>query len=278
MWPLSIKIMYRKKTVIISFFVILMIAGVPLCRADKIYLKNGKIYEGKLEGRSEKRFLFSVEVEGEQFPMSFFPEDVQKLELDKDSVESQIPYLKDVETLKVKVTEDRPKIYEMSLYQESRFQAEDSGFSEKELRKVLSGEEIEYYEKFNLILKRYIDKFSMVQNIYADMTTATRENFIEARHYMDELYFELNNIFVPAAFKKSHAMYLASVKASYLAFNALENAMLDEASKQIKFSEESKQQSMVEFRQVILNRKTSKEASLKQSVTAGPQDENNDSK
>lgn len=265
-----------KKHVIIIFCFVCAYSFAPFCHADKIYLKNGKVYEGKLVGKSEKRFLFSVDIEGEKFPMSFFPEDVEKLELDKDSVESQIPYLKDIETLKVKVTEDKPRIYEMSLYQEGQFQADASGFSENDLKKALSEEEIEYYEKFNVILKRYIDKFSMIQNIYAEMTTATRDDFIEAKQYMDELYFELNNIFVPKAFKKSHGMYLASVKASYLAFNALENRMLDEASKQIKFSEESKQRSMQEFRQVILNRKAARTASPHKDTTAGSKNADKD--
>lgn len=267
----------KRSALIVSFF-ISMIIGAPICLADKIYLKNGKAYEGKLVGKSEKRFLFSVDLEGGKIPMSFFPEDVEKLELDKDSMESQIPYLRDIETLKVKVTQENPKVYEMSLYKESQFQTDGSSFSEKELNKALSPEEMEYYEKFNNVLKRYIDKFSMIQNMYTNMTTATREDFEEAKHYMDELYFELNNIFVPAVFKKSHAMYLASVKASYLAFNALENAMLDEASKQIKYSEDTKQQSMVEFRNVILDCKSARVQSAKQNIETKPQDESKNSK
>lgn len=267
----------RKSLLIVTLF-ILMTAGGSICLADKIYLKNGKAYEGKLVGKSEKRFLFSVDLEGGKIPMSFFPEDVEKLELDKDSMESQIPYLKDIETLKVKVAQENPKVYEMSLYKENQFQTNGSSFSEKELSKALSPEEMEYYEKFNNVLKRYIDKFSMIQNIYTNTTTATREDFEEARHYMDELYFELNNIFVPAVFKRSHAMYLASVKASYLAFNALENAMLDEASKQIKYSEDAKQQSMAEFRKAILDRKSAREQSAKQGIETKPQDESKNSK
>lgn len=271
-------ITHRKEPFIIIFLLAWIFTRVPICLADKIYLKNGKAYEGKLVGKSEKRFLFSVDLEGGKIPMSFFPEDVEKLELDKDSMESQIPYLKNVETLKVKVAQENPKVYEMSLYKENQFQTNVSNFSEKELSKALSPEEMEYYEKFNDVLKRYIDKFSMIQNIYTNMTTATREDFEEAKHYMDELYFELNNIFVPAVFKKSHAMYLASVKASYLAFNALENAMLDEASKQIKYSEDAKQQSMAEFRNVILDCKSARVQSAKQNIETKPQDESKNSK
>lgn len=262
----------------ILFLIALMFVRPSVSFADKIYLKNGKVYDGKLLGKSEKRFLFAVDAGGESFSMSFFPEEVVKLELDKDSVEAQIPYLKDIETLKVKITEDNPKIYEMSLYKESQLQKDNSTFSESELKKTLSTEEAEYYDKFNAILKRYIDKLSFVQNIYANMTVATREDYQEANKYLDELYFELNNIFVPEIFKKSHMLYLASVKASYLAFNALDNRLLDEASKQIKFSEEAKKRSMSEFRQVILGRKAAKEESSNQDAVIRPQDESKDPK
>ena len=72
---------------------------------------------------------------------------------------------------------------------------------------------------------------------------------------MDELYFELNNIVVPDLFKRSHTEYLESVKATYLTFNALEQGVLDEATKQIKISEDSKERSMADFRDVILQKK-----------------------
>lgn len=224
--------------------------------ADKIYLKDGKSYEGKLIGRSERRYVFSVKADGETFSMSFFPEDIEKIELDKDTVEEQIPYLKEVDSLQVRVTKDRPKIYELSLYKESQIQAADSSkFTEQDLQAALTKQEREYYNKFNGILKRYTDKFQVVQNLYLSLTTATREDFARAKQYMDELYFELNNIFVPEAFRRSHGAYLESVKASFLAFTALERGMLDEAAKQIKTSEETKQLSMNEFRSVIVARK-----------------------
>jgi hypothetical protein len=223
--------------------------------ADKVYLKDGKNYEGKLIGKSERRFLFSMNVGGETFQMSFFPEDVEKIELDKDTVEAQIPYLKEVESLKVKVDEGKTKTYQLSLYKESQSNIGNAPtFSEKELKSTLNKEEGEYYTKFNDILKRYVDKLQVVQNIYMNLTTATRDDFAQAKQYMDELYFELNNIIVPEAFKKSHTSYLESLKAGFLAFRALEQGMLDEASAQIKVSEESKQRSMSEFRQVIVAR------------------------
>jgi hypothetical protein len=228
--------------------------------SDKIYLKNGTVYEGKLIGKSEKRFLFSVEADGEKFQMSFFPEEVEKIELDKDSMDKQVPYLKEVETLKVKVKdekpEEKPRVYELSLYKESVGAIATPEYSEIELKKALSKDEVEYYQRFNDILQKYMDKFAMIQNLYVNLTTATRDDFAQAKQYMDEIYFELNNIFVPEAFKKSHMAYLESVKSSFLAFNALEQGMLDEASKQLKISEETKQRSMSEFRQVIVSRKT----------------------
>ena len=224
--------------------------------ADKIYLKDGKSYEGKLVGKSERRYLFALDTGGgESVKVSFFTEDVKKIELGKDTVESQIPYLKDVESLKVEVKEDKPKVYELSLYKESQGKKAEPTVSENELKKALNKEEAEYYQRFNEILMKYVDKFNAVQNIYTNLTTATKDDFVAAKQYMDELYFELNNLYVPDTFKKSHTAYLQSVKASYLAFSALEQGMLDEAAKQIKISEDSKQRSMEEIRSIISNRK-----------------------
>jgi hypothetical protein len=222
--------------------------------ADKIYLKDGKVYEGKLLGKSQKRFLFSVEVEGETFQMSFFPGDVQKIELGKNTVEEQIPYLKEVESTKISVQEGQPKTYEMSLYKEGPKEAQIPAFSDKEVRSVLNKEEAEYYQHFNEILNKYIDKFSAIQNILMNLTTATREDFAGAKQYMDELYFELNNLFVPAAFKKSHMSYLESVKANFLVFQALEQGALDEAAKQIKIVEDSKLRAVNAIKELFKSR------------------------
>ena len=68
------------------------------CLADKIYLKNGKVYEGKILGRSDRRYLFSMDAGGESLSVSFFLEDIAKVELGKDSIDKQIPYLKEVES------------------------------------------------------------------------------------------------------------------------------------------------------------------------------------
>jgi len=226
----------------------------PGFASDKIYLKNGKQYEGKLVGKSERRYLFTVNADGVTFPMSFFPDEVEKIELDKDSMDKQVPYLKEVEPLKVKVAEEKPKVYELSLFKEGMGPIDIPKAQEVELKKALNKDEAEYYERFNDILKRYMDKFAAIQGIYSNLTSATKEDFASAKSYMDELYFELNNLFVPEAFRKSHVAYLESVKANFLAFSALEDGMLDEASKQMKISEDSKQKSMSEFRQVILSK------------------------
>ena len=236
--------------------VLLFSACCSLAYADKIYLKSGKSYEGRLVGKSDRRYLFGLDTGGEEYiQVSFFTEDVEKIELGKDTVEAQIPILKELESVKVGGNQSDSKVYELSLYKESQGNKTDPAFSEKELRESLSREESEYYQRFNEILKKYVDKFSAVQNIYMNLTTATREDFEAGKQYMDELYFELNNLFVPETFKKSHISYLQSVKASYLAFNALGQGMLDEAAKQIKTSEDSKQRSIEEIRDIVSKKK-----------------------
>lgn len=222
--------------------------------ADKIYLKDGKVYEGKLLGRSPVRYLFSVNFEGEPAEVSFFLEDVEKIELGKDTVEEQIPYLKEVESLQVEVKEQQPKTYEFSLYGKNQAPVGQPVLPESELKKKLNKNEYEYYQRFNDILKRYADKYAAIQHIYLNLTTATREDFISAKQYMDELYFELNNLFVPEIFKKAHVTYLGSVKATFLGFDALEHGKLDEAAKQIKQSEDSKQNAIAQFQEVIVTK------------------------
>ncbi len=255
--------MHKKMSTVIILVFLFNLYGLH-AHADKIFLKDGKNYEGKLIGKSDRRYLFVMKIDNEEFKMSFFPEDVERIELDEDTVESQIPFLKDVDTFKVPIEKDQSRSYELSLYKESQIKAADSKFSEDELKGVLNKQEAEYYVKFNNILQKYVDKFQMIQNLYLNLTTATREDFARAKEYMDQLYFELNSIFVPDAFKGSHSLYLESVKASYLAFSALQQGMLDDASKQTKISEDTKQRSMSEFRQVIMLRKSEKDKSAAQ--------------
>lgn len=247
----------KNRAVFLSLGIFFLAAGMVFADGDKIFLKNGTSYEGKLVGKSDKRYLFKVNSEGEIFEMSFFPEEVEKIELGKDSMDREVPYLKEVEPLKVPVKVGKPAVYELSLYQESVGKTDAPSFTEQELKLKLSKEEAEYYDRFNDILKRYTDKLFFVQSVYSNLTTATREDFESAKGYMDSLYFELNNIVVPEAFKKSHSYYLQSLKANYLAFSALSQGMLDEASQQIKITDESKQASMAEFRQVIALKESS---------------------
>jgi hypothetical protein len=231
-----------------------------LCLADKIYLKNGKVYEGKVIGRSDRRYLFSLDVDGEPLPLSFFLEDVAKVELGKDSVAKQIPYLKEVESTQMTVEQKKPKVYELSIYKKGQTSQAEALFSDADLVKLLNKEEYEYYKGYNEILNKNADKIVAIQDIYANLTTATKQNFADAKGSMNDLYFELNSLVVPGIFKKSHVSYLESVKATYMAFGALEQGLLDEASKQVKISEESRQRSVSEFREVILDRKNAKTA------------------
>jgi hypothetical protein len=233
----------------------------PLSLADKIYLKDGKVYEGKIIGRSDRRYLFSLDTDGEFLPVSFFLENVAKVELSKDSVAKQIPYLKEVESTKMAAgeegqkKEENQKVYELSLYKKGQTQPTEPPFSDADLVKILSKEEYDYYLRYNEILRRYADKVVAIENIYADLTKATKQDFTTAKGDMEDLYYELNSMPVPESFKKSHASYLESVKATYLGFSALEQGLLEEASKQIKISDDAKQRAASEFRETILNKK-----------------------
>lgn len=222
--------------------------------ADKIYLKNGKVYDGKLLGKSEKRYLFSVDVDGIKFNMSFFPEEVEKLELEKKTVDEQIPYLKDVASFKV----DAAKTYEISLYGEPKNeQAKDgngSEFSQEQLQGILSKEESDYYNQFTFVLKKYVDKFNFILGIYSDMTSATRDDFAKARQYLEEMVRELSALAVPELFKRAHTDYVESLRSSFLGFKALEHGMLEQAQAQIKQSEDLRQRALLEFRNTIMQK------------------------
>ena len=246
-----------------SWFILvfsLIVLFPSFCLADKIYLKNGKVYEGKILGRSDRRYLFSMDAGGESLSVSFFLEDIAKVELGKDSVDKQIPYLKEVESTEMAVKQEKSKIYELSIYKKGQTSSSEALFSDVDLVKLLSKEEYEYYQGYNEILNRYADKTAAIQDIYTNLTTATKQDFATAKGYMEDLYFELNGLVVPEIFKKSHISYLESVKATYMAFGALEQGLLEEASKQIKISEESRQRSVSELREIILDRKSSKAA------------------
>jgi len=171
--------------------------------------------------------------------------------------------------MEVSVKEQESKVYEFSLYKKGLGGAGTVNFTDVQVRKILNKEEFEYYDKFNGINRKYADKFSAIDSIYENLTTATKEDFLAAKQYMDGLYFELNGLVVPAMFKKSHITYLQSVKATYLAFDALEQGILEEAAKQIKISQETKETSLLLFREILM----SKQASMPQAVKAAEKTE-----
>ncbi|MFH0877086.1 MAG: hypothetical protein V1863_02545 [Candidatus Omnitrophota bacterium] len=257
------------------FLFLLFFAANPLAYADKIYLKNGKMFEGKLIGKSNIRYLFHIDTAGESLPMSFFMEYVDKIELGKDTVEEQIPYLKEVESMKVRVKEDESKIYELSLYNKSTQVQDQVTFSESQLKKSLAPDEQEYYQKFTDILNKYEDKDAFIRNIYANLTSVRSQDFTSAKQYMDELYFELNNFFVPQAFRKPHQAYLEVVRETFLAFGSLEQERLDEASKHMKASDDARQKFVEEFRSVILSRKSATTAETEEAKTPFPHEGTN---
>ena len=242
----------------IFFIFVALLVFASTAYADKIWLKNGKVYEGKITGKSDRRYLFSLNIDGENFPISFFIDQIEKVELSKDTVATQIPYLKDVESMKVPVKEESSKIYEFSLYNKNQndAMAADLPFTEADIRKLLSKDEWEYYQRYNQVIQRYADKLVEVQDIYANLVSATKADFARARQTMDELYYELNDIPAPLAFKAYHGNYLDSVKAMYLAFSALDRGQLDAASHQIKISDEAKARSINLFRELISSRRS----------------------
>ena len=158
--------------------------------------------------------------------------------------------------MEVNEEKQKPKTYELSLYNKNPNMTTQSFFPEAELKKLLAKDEYAYYQRFNEILNKYTDKFVFIDNLYTNLTTASKDDFASAKQFTDELYFELSNITVPEAFRKSHAAYLQSVKATFLAFSALEEGRLDEASKQIKISDERKQAFVDEFRHMMDDRKS----------------------
>jgi hypothetical protein len=252
----------NRKQRTVGFFIfglaVFLFSFCPLASADKIYLKDGKVYEGKVTGKSDRRYLFALNLDGDLIPISFFIDQVDKVELSKDTVATQIPYLKEVDSAKVPVKEGTDKVYELSLYNKNQkpSMAADLPFTEVDIKKLLSKEEREYYREYNQVAQRYADKLVEVQDAYANLPSATKADFVRISQSMDDLYFELNGIAAPPAFKSYHASCLESVKATYLAFKALEKSLLEDALRQIKISEESKARSISLFRRLIEDRRS----------------------
>jgi len=223
--------------------------------ADKITLKNGKVYEGRILGKSDRRYLFALDTGGTTMQISFFLEDVDKVELDKQSVDRQIPYLKEVESLKVLGGEGNETGYEMSIYKKGQLEGDQQFFTMAEIRGIMSKEEFGYYEKFLDITTRYADRLVGIDNLYQNLPTATREDFAGARQSLDLVYSELNALTVPPLFKQGHEAYLAFLKETYMVFGALDRGLLDEASSHMRAAEQAKRQSLLSFRQAIMQRK-----------------------
>lgn len=236
-----------------SLVIVVLLVASP-CLADTLYLKNGKVYEGKVMGKSHRRYLFAVEMDGDQIPLSFFVEEVDRVDLGKASAEAQIPFLKEIESFQAPVGQDKSKVYEVSVYNKDEKLTLQESVYDPLIRQKLMPEEFEYYQRYHEIVKRYTDQLVAIENIYLDMTNATKEEFSSAKKDMDEFYFDLNSLVVPEVFVAPHKTYLESVKATYLVFNALEQGMLEEASRQMKLAEESKERALAEFRKILTER------------------------
>ena len=82
----------KRKQLIVSILGFVLWLGAGSVFADKIYLKNGKVYDGKIIGRSPRRYLFALDLDGSSVQLSFFTEDIEKVEWGKNTVQEQIPY------------------------------------------------------------------------------------------------------------------------------------------------------------------------------------------
>ena len=230
---------------------------------DRIHLKDGTVFDGKIVGKSTKRYLLGVDMGGKKIYMSFFMDEIQKVELDEETAKAQIPFLKEVENFHVSSGTGKD-FYEMTLFKDDQSESvRQEGAADRTVRFDFDEQEAVYHERFGQIQKRYARKFAVIQDIYANLTTSTKDDFLRAKSYMEGLVFELENTPVPEAFKKCHALYLLSAKAGYQAFDALEQRRLDEAAAQTTISEDNRTRAMQEFRRVVLSRQV-------QSPTAEP--------
>lgn len=246
-----------KSRLVILFFLFLFLFAARAESADKIFLKDGKVYEGRLKAQSDKRYLFSIGEGEEATDISFFVEDVDKVELDKQTVKRQIPFLKEVESLKVE-GDKKGEGYELSLYKKGQLEGNRDFFTAEEIRGILNDEEFAYYSNFTGATSRHADELVLIDNICQNLPQATHEDFVSAKKTLDQLYFEVNAVPAPPIFKESHQAYLDFIKSSFTVFGALERGLLDEASRQMSISEQSKRKALLSFRQAILQRKQEK--------------------
>jgi len=228
----------------------------PPALADKIFLKNGKVYDGEVVGKSDQRYLFVVKADGEEMRLSFFADEVDHVDMEKDSAQRQNPYLKEVDKVKFDVG-SRQTGYELSLYKKEQRDAFDVArwYSLKEIQEVLSKEEFAYYQEFGEIAQRYAPKLVIVDTMYSDLSVVTKDDFETAKVYMHDLYDELNALKVPLVFRRSHEVYKEAVKATFLSFDALDRGALEEASRQAQISQESRALGMKLFREVVQSRR-----------------------
>ena len=234
----------------------ILFGGSPPAAADKIFLKNGKVYEGTVVGKSDRRYLFEVEAGEEKIRLSFFVEEVDRVDMEKPSAQRQIPFLKEVEKVKFDVGE-KESGYEISLYKKEQKGAFDEGrwYSLKEIQEVLDEEEFAYYQEFNEITQRYAPKFVVIDTMYADLSIATKDDFETAKVYMQDLYEELSGLKVPPAFRRAYETFREAVKASSLSFDALDKGDLDAASRLTQISQTNRVEGMKLFREVVQSRR-----------------------
>ena len=237
-------------------------------RADKIFLKNGKVYEGTVVGKSDLRYLFIVKMGDEEMRLSFFIEEVDRVDMVKVSAQRQIPFLKEVEKVKFDIGNQRSG-YEISLYKKEQKGAFDATrwYSLKEIQEVLDEAEFVYYQAFGEITKRYMPKTSIIDTMYADLSVVTKDDFETAKVYMHDLYYELNNLKVPPAFRRSFETYKEAVKAASLSFDALNKGALEEAARQTQIFQTNRAEGMKLFREVVQSRR--KPAEKEKSMPTG---------
>jgi hypothetical protein len=153
------------------------------------------------------------------------------------------------------VAQGNETVYEMSMYKKGQLEGDQQFFTMAEIQEILSKEEFAYYEKFLEITTRYADRLVAIDNLYQNLPTATREDFAAVRQSLDLVYSELNALTVPPLFKQGHEAYLAFLKETYMVFGALDRGLLEEASAHMRAAEQAKRQSLLSFRQAILQRK-----------------------
>ncbi len=246
----------------------ILFGAAPPARADKIFLKNGKVYEGTVVGKSGWRYLFAVKVGDEEMRLSFFVEEVDHVDMEKDSAQRQIPFLKEVEKVKFDLGKQQSG-YEISLYRKEQKGVFDATrwYSLKEIQEILDKEEFAYYQAFGEITQRYASKFVVIDTMYADLSVVTRDDFGLAKTYMHDLYYELNDLKVPSAFRRSYEIYKEAVRATFLSFDALDKRALEEAVRQTQVSQENRAEGMKLFREVVQGRR--KPAEKEESLSAG---------